>query len=82
LGTFGFQFFYNYSFDYDILLTSNKGGVMSEDKIDTLAKVAANMIINSSRFRNDPLVEGKKEAKIFEAVKDALIEAISKLQTN
>ena len=55
---------------------------MSEDKIETLAKSVANMMIDSSRFRNDPLIDGKNEEQIFEAVKDALIEAISKLQTD
>ena len=55
---------------------------MSEEKIKDLAKVGANMIINSSRFRNNPLVEGKTEEQIFEAIRDALIEVISKLQTD
>ena len=55
---------------------------MSEDKIKTLAILTTNMIINSSRFRNNPLVEGKPEEQIYEAVKDALIEALSKLQTD
>jgi len=56
--------------------------VMSEEKIKDLAIVGANMIINSSRFRNNPLVEGKTEEQIFEAIRDALIEVISKLQTD